>query len=76
MNSQEPLVGINKFPNVDVRSWTEKVAVGVAPASQGNSYVSGGNLGGGLAGIQRLMDEFSIESEDSKGTTVEVLKWV
>ena len=49
---------------------TEKVTVGVASAQQGSAYVSGG----GLAGIQRLMDEFSVESDDDKATTVEVLK--
>ena len=55
---------------------TEKVAAGVASAPQGGAYVTGGGLGGGLAGIQRLMDEFSVESDDDKGATVEVLKWV
>jgi serine/threonine-protein kinase RsbT len=32
--------------------------------------------GGGLPGTQRLMDEFKIESEVGKGTTVTVRKWL
>jgi len=39
-------------------------------------YSTAGGLGMGLSGVQRLMDEFSIESAPGKGTKVEVLKWL
>jgi serine/threonine-protein kinase RsbT len=39
-------------------------------------YSTGGGAGLGLAGAKRLMDEFDIESEVGKGTTVRMVKWV
>ncbi len=45
-------------------------------AAQREGYSTSGSLGVGLSGVQRLMDEFSIESEPARGTTVEVLKWL
>lgn len=40
-----------------------------------DSYSTGNGLGLGLPGARRLMDEFEIESEISKGTTVVMKKW-
>ncbi len=40
-----------------------------------DSYSTGNGLGLGLPGARRLMDEFAIESEVSKGTTVVMKKW-
>lgn len=40
-----------------------------------DGYSSEGSLGLGLPGTRRLMDEFAIESEASRGTTVTVKKW-
>jgi serine/threonine-protein kinase RsbT len=40
-----------------------------------DSYSTGSGLGLGLPGARRLMDEFEIESEVSKGTTVVMKKW-
>jgi serine/threonine-protein kinase RsbT len=40
-----------------------------------DSYSTGNGLGLGLPGARRLMDEFQIESEVSKGTTVVMKKW-
>ena len=40
-----------------------------------DSYSTGNGLGLGLPGARRLMDEFEIESEVSKGTTVVMKKW-
>lgn len=39
-------------------------------------WSTGGSLGMGLSGARRLMDEFEIESEVGKGTTVKAIKWV
>jgi serine/threonine-protein kinase RsbT len=38
-------------------------------------YASRGGLGLGLPGARRLMDEFRIDSERDKGTTVTMTKW-
>ncbi len=40
-----------------------------------DGYTSGGGLGLGLPGTRRLMDEFEIESEVGKGTTIKIRKW-
>ena len=40
-----------------------------------DSYSTGNGLGLGLPGARRLMDEFEIQSEVSKGTTVVMKKW-
>ena len=40
-----------------------------------DSYSTGNGLGLGLPGARRLMDEFQIESEVSKGTTIVMKKW-
>jgi anti-sigma regulatory factor (Ser/Thr protein kinase) len=38
-------------------------------------YATGNGLGLGLPGAKRLMDEFSIETELGRGTTVTMRKW-
>ena len=40
-----------------------------------DAYSTGNGLGLGLPGARRLMDEFEIQSELSKGTTVVMKKW-
>jgi serine/threonine-protein kinase RsbT len=40
-----------------------------------DGYASRGGLGLGLPGARRLMDEFEIESELGRGTTVTMKKW-
>ncbi|HEX6460982.1 MAG TPA: anti-sigma regulatory factor [Thermoleophilaceae bacterium] len=40
-----------------------------------DSYTTGNGLGLGLPGARRLMDEFEIQSEVAKGTTVVMKKW-
>ena len=46
----------------------------IEQAMQGG-FSTSGNLGLGLPGVRRLMDEMSIESEVGKGTTVVARKW-
>jgi len=41
-----------------------------------DGYSTSGGLGLGLPGVRRLMDEFAIESEPRRGTTVTVKKWL
>lgn len=41
-----------------------------------DGYSTSGGLGFGLPGVRRLMDEFDLDSEPGKGTTVTVRKWL
>jgi serine/threonine-protein kinase RsbT len=41
-----------------------------------DGYSSTGSLGLGLPGARRLMDEFVIDSEPGRGTTIRMCKWV
>ncbi|MGW1744655.1 anti-sigma regulatory factor [Streptomyces sp. NPDC002092] len=40
-----------------------------------DGYTSGGGLGLGLSGARRLVDEFEIDTEPGRGTTVTVISW-
>ncbi|WP_328464289.1 ATP-binding protein [Actinoplanes sp. NBC_00393] len=40
-----------------------------------DGYTTGGGLGLGLSGARRLVDEFAIDTEVGKGTTITVVKW-
>ncbi|WP_047150579.1 anti-sigma regulatory factor [Aneurinibacillus tyrosinisolvens] len=40
-----------------------------------DGYSTSGGLGAGLPGVKRLMDEFSIESSEGKGTVIRAVKW-
>ena len=44
-------------------------------AALGLGHASRGGLGLGLPGARRLMDEFEVESQLGKGTTVTMRKW-
>jgi anti-sigma regulatory factor (Ser/Thr protein kinase) len=41
-----------------------------------DGYSTAQTLGAGLPGVQRLMDEFMIESKVGAGTTVRAVKWL
>ena len=43
--------------------------------ARSEGYATGNGLGLGLPGAQRLMDEFSIETQPGRGTTVTMRKW-
>ena len=51
------------------------VGIGDLDAALGHGYASRGGLGLGLPGARRLMDEFQVESERDKGTTITMKKW-
>jgi serine/threonine-protein kinase RsbT len=40
-----------------------------------DGFSTSGSLGMGLPGVRRLMDEFMIDSQLGRGTTVAVKKW-
>ena len=50
---------------------------GIANVSQAmvDGFSTSGSLGLGLPGVKRLMDEFEIDSELGRGTTVVARKW-
>lgn len=50
---------------------------GIADVEQAlrDGFSTSGSLGLGLPGVRRLVDEFQIESERNRGTTVTVTKW-
>ena len=39
-------------------------------------YSSGNTLGLGLPGVKRMMDEFELDTEPGRGTTVTIRKWL
>lgn len=45
-------------------------------AMQDGYTTSSNSLGLGLPGVKRMMDEFDIESELGKGTTITTKKWI
>ncbi len=40
-----------------------------------DGFTTGGGLGLGLGGAKRLVNEFDIQSEPGKGTTVTIVRW-
>jgi serine/threonine-protein kinase RsbT len=40
-----------------------------------DGYTTGGGLGLGLSGARRLVDEFEIDTEVARGTSITVTKW-
>jgi serine/threonine-protein kinase RsbT len=40
-----------------------------------DGWTSGNGMGLGLSGARRLVDEFELESEMGRGTTVSIVKW-
>jgi serine/threonine-protein kinase RsbT len=40
-----------------------------------DGYTSGGGMGLGLSGSKRLVNEFEINSEPGRGTTVTIIRW-
>lgn len=40
-----------------------------------DGWTSGNGLGLGLSGARRLVDEFEVETEMGRGTTVSIVKW-
>ncbi|MFC7365164.1 MULTISPECIES: anti-sigma regulatory factor [Bhargavaea] len=41
-----------------------------------DGYSTSGGLGAGMPGVKRLMDDFRIDTERGKGTTITAVKWL
>ncbi len=46
------------------------------PAAMRDGFSTGGGLGKGLPGSQRLAHEFKIESDPGRGTRITVVRWI
>jgi serine/threonine-protein kinase RsbT len=60
-----------------VRAVFSDTGPGIADVEQvmRDGFSTGGSLGLGLPGSRRLVDEFSIDSEAGRGTTVVIAQW-
>ncbi|MDJ0869465.1 MAG: ATP-binding protein [Myxococcota bacterium] len=45
-------------------------------AAMRDHFSSGGTLGLGLPGVERMMDEFTLDSAPGRGTRVKARKWI
>ncbi len=45
-------------------------------AALSDGWTTSGGLGLGLSGSQRLMDDFMVDSQPGKGTTITAVKWL
>ncbi|MET3576017.1 anti-sigma regulatory factor [Bhargavaea ullalensis] len=41
-----------------------------------DGFSTSGGLGAGMPGVKRLMDDFRIDTEKGKGTTITAIKWL
>ncbi|WP_186672209.1 anti-sigma regulatory factor [Sporosarcina sp. BP05] len=41
-----------------------------------DGFSTSGGLGAGMPGVKRLMDEFKVDTEPGKGTTITTTKWL
>ena len=71
------LRGIQDHGKPGIMVTAEDQGPGIADVDQAvrDGFSTSGNLGLGLPGVRRLMDEMQIRSEVGKGTTVTVCKW-
>ena len=66
----------------NLKKGIEILAIDKAPGIQDidkaldENYSTGGTIGIGLPGTKRIMDDFHIESEPGKGTTIMARKWI
>ena len=69
---------VNESQRIGIRLTSEDTGPGIAsiPWAMKDGHSTNGGLGGGLPGIQRLMDEFNIQSEFGRGTLITTTKWL
>jgi serine/threonine-protein kinase RsbT len=71
------LTPLNGFARQGIQVIARDEGPGIPDIQQAlrDGFSTSGSLGIGLPGVRRLVDEFQIVSEDSRGTTVTVKKW-
>jgi serine/threonine-protein kinase RsbT len=62
-------------PGVELRSHDTGPGMADPARAMEEGFSTGGGLGCGLPGVQRLMDEFSLESTLGQGTVVVARRW-
>jgi serine/threonine-protein kinase RsbT len=62
-------------PGVELRAHDKGPGMADTTRAMEEGFSTGGGLGCGLPGVQRLMDEFSLESALGHGTVVVARKW-
>ncbi len=75
--SGEVVVELIETPRPGVQVIARDTGPGIADVDQAmaDGYSTYAGLGLGLPGARRLMDEFSVVSEEGRGTTVTMTKW-
>lgn len=79
--AKEGVITIRSVEEIDQQQGIKVIAKDVGPGIEDISaaleehYSTGTSLGLGLPGVQRMVDEFDIESELGKGTQVTFIKW-
>ncbi len=75
--SGEIIVQLLQRPGAGIRVVARDTGPGIRDVSKAmrDGYSTGDGLGLGLPGARRLMDEFSIVSEQGRGTTISMTKW-
>ena len=71
------LQALNDGPRRGVKAMFVDAGPGIAnlELAMKDGYTTRGGLGLGLSGSKRLVNEFAIESEPGKGTTVSIVRW-
>ena len=63
-------------PGVELVAEDQGPAIADVERALAEGFSTAGGLGCGLPGVQRLMDEFAIDTQPGRGTCVTARKWV
>ncbi len=77
--ARKGVITIHTLPNTSgVRAVASDKGPGIADVGKAleDSFSTGGTLGLGLSGVKRMVDEFEINSEFNKGTTVSIILYI
>jgi len=61
---------------IEIEAIDQGPGIADCEAAMRDHFSSGGTLGLGLPGVERMMDEFSLESTVGEGTRVTARKWI
>jgi serine/threonine-protein kinase RsbT len=74
----EVVIGVRddgKHTGITLRVTDHGPGIADIAAAMRDHHSTGGTLGLGLPGVQRMMDEFDLQSTPGEGTSVTVTKW-
>jgi serine/threonine-protein kinase RsbT len=61
---------------IEIEAIDQGPGIADCDAAMSDHFSSSGTLGLGLPGVERMMDEFSLESTPGEGTRVTARKWI